>query len=153
MTSLASKVFPHMPLLAQHKGIHTSKEWGLDQTRLVWVGGECALIPFIYNSFHVIASKSHIHHNILILNWMNELESNDIVFQIDQTFGTCAWSNTWPCASWSWTSFVFSTELNKVCGRSKPILFQSALLNNPNSIYALQAPQSLPHIKRYHPYR
>lgn len=45
--------FHTQPYLAQHKGIHTSKEWGLDQTQWVQVGGECIQLSPWLLSLHL----------------------------------------------------------------------------------------------------
>lgn len=73
------------PRLAQHKGIHTSKARGSDQTQQLQVHSSLrGSAPFICGSFHVCARRSHIHYNTWILMWINELESNEIVVQINE---------------------------------------------------------------------
>lgn len=45
--------FHTQPYLAQHKGMHTSKARGLDQTQLVQVGGECIQLSPWLRSLHL----------------------------------------------------------------------------------------------------
>jgi len=105
------------PYLAQHKGIHTSKTWGLDQTRCR-CNGECTLTPFIYDSFHVSASRSPIHDNTWILIWINELKSNEIVVQINHRLESLCKATLDPVPFGHEHHLNARTELDKVCKNS-----------------------------------